>query len=44
LVGKVDADFLSGPTLKAPFLGPTTELAKENERFAATRRRRWFGT
>jgi sulfide:quinone oxidoreductase len=44
LVGKVDADFLSGPTPKAPFLGPTTELAKEKERFAATRRRRWFGT
>jgi sulfide:quinone oxidoreductase len=44
LVGKVDADCLSGPTPKVPFLGPTTELAKENVRFAATRRRRWFGT
>jgi hypothetical protein len=42
--GKVDADCLSGPTPKVPFLGPTTELAKENERFAATRRRRWLGT
>ncbi len=43
LVGKVDADFLSGPSPSAPFLGPSTDLAAEKERFAATRRRRWFG-
>lgn len=41
-VGKVDADFLSGPTPVAPFLGPSLELAGEKEQFAATRRRRWF--
>jgi sulfide:quinone oxidoreductase len=43
LVGKVDADFLSGPSPKAPFTGPAPELAGEKEHFAATRRRRWFG-
>jgi sulfide:quinone oxidoreductase len=43
LVGKVDADFLSGPSPKAPFLGPSRELAGEKDRFVSTRRRRWFG-
>jgi sulfide:quinone oxidoreductase len=42
-VGKVDADFLSGPTPVAPFFGPSPELAAEKERFASTRRERWFG-
>jgi sulfide:quinone oxidoreductase len=43
LVGKVDADFLSGPTPTAPFLGPSRELAIEKDQFAASRRLRWFG-
>jgi sulfide:quinone oxidoreductase len=43
LVGKVDADFLSGPTPTAPFLGPSLDLAVEKSRFAAERRQRWFG-
>jgi sulfide:quinone oxidoreductase len=43
LVGKVDADFLTGPVPKAPFLGPTHELADEKAQFAAGRERRWFG-
>jgi sulfide:quinone oxidoreductase len=43
LVGKVDADFLSGPSPTAPFLGPSRELAAEKESFVSTRRRRWFG-
>src|SRR5207302_4553996 len=42
MVGKVDADFLSGPAPTAPFLGPSRELAAEKAEFAATRRRRWF--
>lgn len=42
LVGKVDADFLSGPAPTAPFLGPSRELADEKEQFALTRHRRWF--
>jgi sulfide:quinone oxidoreductase len=44
LVGKVDADFLSGPAPTAPFLGPSADLAAEKEEFAATRRQRWFGS
>jgi sulfide:quinone oxidoreductase len=43
LVGKVDADFLSGPWPKAPFVEPSRATADEKERFAAIRRRRWFG-
>ena len=44
LVGKVDADFLSGPAPTAPFLGPSADLAAEKAEFAATRRQRWFGS
>jgi sulfide:quinone oxidoreductase len=44
LVGKVDADLLSGPSPTAPFLAPSQELAIEKHRFASTRRQRWFGT
>jgi sulfide:quinone oxidoreductase len=44
LVGRVDADFLSGPAATAPFLGPSRQLAIEKDRFASTRRQRWFGT
>ncbi|MFE3291183.1 NAD(P)/FAD-dependent oxidoreductase [Rhodococcus sp. NPDC059234] len=42
LVGKVDADFLSGPAPVAPLYGPSTELAREKAEFAVTRHRRWF--
>jgi hypothetical protein len=41
-VGKVDADFRTGPTPSAPFIGPSQQLASEKVRFAATRRQRWF--
>jgi sulfide:quinone oxidoreductase len=43
VVGKVDADFLSGPSPRAPFLGPSRALAAEKDRFVSARRRRWFG-
>ncbi|GAA4475918.1 FAD/NAD(P)-binding oxidoreductase [Rhodococcus olei] len=43
LVGKVDADFLSGPAPVAPLYGPSAELAREKEQFAIDRRKRWFG-
>jgi sulfide:quinone oxidoreductase len=43
LVGKVDADFLSGPSPTAPFLEPSADLSAEKERFAVERRSRWFG-
>jgi sulfide:quinone oxidoreductase len=42
-VGKVDADFLTGPAPSAPFVAPTAALAEEKARYAADRRRRWFG-
>jgi sulfide:quinone oxidoreductase len=41
-VGKVEADFLSGPKPHAPFSGPSSELAEEKADFARTRRDRWF--
>lgn len=43
LVGKVEANFLGGPTPTAVVLGPSQELAAEKERFGSTRRERWFG-
>jgi sulfide:quinone oxidoreductase len=43
LVGKVDADFLSGPSPTAPFVGPSLALADEKRQFVSSRRRRWFG-
>jgi sulfide:quinone oxidoreductase len=42
LVGKVDADFLSGPTPIAPFVAPSIDASREKYRFAQTRRERWF--
>jgi len=41
-VGKVDADFLSGPAPTAPLRGPSRALKQEKERSAEVRRRRWF--
>jgi sulfide:quinone oxidoreductase len=42
-VGRVDIDFLSGPTRTGTFREPSPALAAEKERFGATRRARWFG-
>lgn len=41
-VGRVDADFLTGPSVTAPFYGPSLEAAEEKKLFASTRRERWF--
>lgn len=43
-VGRVDADFLSGPSVTAPFFGPSPEGAEQKAEFGATRRKRWFGS
>jgi sulfide:quinone oxidoreductase len=43
MVGKVEANFLGGPTPTARLIGPSRELAAEKEAFASTRRTRWFG-
>ncbi|MFE3442758.1 NAD(P)/FAD-dependent oxidoreductase [Nocardia sp. NPDC059180] len=42
LVGRVDADFLSGATPIAPFQQPSAEFAHEKAEFATTRIQRWF--
>ncbi|MGV9720313.1 NAD(P)/FAD-dependent oxidoreductase [Nocardia beijingensis] len=42
LVGKVEADFLSGPAPVAPFTAPSAELAREKAAAAEGRLRRWF--
>ena len=41
-VGRVDADFLTGPTPTGPFVSPSLEMAVEKADFASTRRARWF--
>lgn len=43
-VGRVDADFLTGPSVVAPFTGPSLETAAEKAEFASSRRERWFGS
>jgi len=43
MVGKVEANFLGGPSPTARLVGPSTELAAEKEAFGSTRRERWFG-
>jgi sulfide:quinone oxidoreductase len=42
-VAKVVANFLGGPAPRAEVVGPTEDLAAEKQRFAPTRRARWFG-
>jgi sulfide:quinone oxidoreductase len=42
-VGRVDVDFMSGPKPTGTFEGPSQALAREKERFGASRRARWFG-
>ncbi|MGK8524865.1 NAD(P)/FAD-dependent oxidoreductase [Nocardia asteroides] len=42
LVGKVEADFLSGPAPVAPFSPPSVDLAREKAAAAGARLRRWF--
>ena len=42
-VGRVDVDFLSGPTPTGTFQEPSAELVAEKEHFGASRRARWFG-
>ena len=41
-VGKVHANFLSGPKPTGVLVGPSAALAAEKAEFARTRRRRWF--
>jgi sulfide:quinone oxidoreductase len=42
-VGRVDVDFLTGPSVVAPFTEASLQGAEEKKEFAASRRKRWFG-
>jgi sulfide:quinone oxidoreductase len=42
-VGRVDIDFLSGPTRTGSFEEPSAALAAEKEHFGSSRQARWFG-
>ena len=42
-VGRVDVDFLSGPSPTGSFIEPSVALAGEKQHFASSRRARWFG-
>ena len=43
-VGRVDVDFLTGPSVTAPFTEASLQGAEEKKAFAASRRSFWFGT
>jgi sulfide:quinone oxidoreductase len=43
-VGMIEANFFGGPTPTARLVGPSRELAADKAAFAATRRKRWFGS
>jgi sulfide:quinone oxidoreductase len=43
LVGRVEVDFLSGPSPTAAFAPPSPEITAEKREFASSRRARWFG-
>ncbi len=42
-VGRVDVDFLSGPTPTGAFQAPSAALVAEKQTFGSSRRARWFG-
>ncbi len=42
-VGRVDVDFLTGPSPTGVFNAPTDALVADKQRFGSTRRARWFG-
>jgi sulfide:quinone oxidoreductase len=41
-VGRVDVDFLTGPSVVAPFTAASLQGAEEKKEFASSRRARWF--
>lgn len=42
-VGRVDVDFLSGPSATGSFVEPSAALVREKQFFGSSRRARWFG-
>ena len=43
LVGRVDVDFLSGPSPTGSFSNPSAALLREKQEYGSSRRVRWFG-
>jgi len=43
LVGRIDVNFLSGPTVTGSFTEPSAAVAAEKSEFKTTRLERWFG-
>jgi sulfide:quinone oxidoreductase len=43
LVGKVEVNFLGGPSATGRIIAPSRELAAEKKAFGTARRKRWFG-
>ncbi len=43
-VGRVDVDFMSGPSPTGVFNSPSADLVQQKEHFGSSRRARWFGT
>jgi sulfide:quinone oxidoreductase len=41
-IGRVDVDFLSGPTPTGTFMEPSVDLVIDKQRFGSSRRARWF--
>jgi sulfide:quinone oxidoreductase len=42
-VGRIDVDFLSGPSPTGSFVDPSIALTGEKQHFGYSRRARWFG-
>jgi sulfide:quinone oxidoreductase len=42
-IGRVDIDFLSGPSPTGTYHAPSTSLRRDKQQFGASRRARWFG-
>lgn len=43
LVGRIDVNFLSGPSPTGSFTAPSTAVVEEKRNFGSSRRARWFG-
>ena len=43
VVGRVDVDFLSGPSPTGSFIEPSVAMVDEKRNFGSSRRARWFG-
>lgn len=43
-IGRIDVDFLSGPSPTATFVEASTALVADKQNFGSSRRKRWFGS